>query len=66
VPNLPSVPIQPIIWEKESEYGMFADFKERPGARVLETYRYQSPETLLAELEEHVLRPAEQLLNRKE
>lgn len=44
VPNLPSVPIQPILLEGEGEYGMFEHFKKYPW--VLETLKYKDIEDL--------------------
>jgi Pentapeptide repeats (8 copies) len=57
VPNLPSVPVQPLLLEGSAEYGMFEHFKRYPW--VLETYRYPSLERLIASFGEHVIRPAE-------
>jgi hypothetical protein len=52
VPDLPSVPVQPLLLEGSAEYGMFEHFKRYPW--VLETYRYASSERLIAGLGEHV------------
>ena len=57
VPDLPSVPVQPLLLEGSDEYGMFEHFKRYPW--VLETYRYPSSEHLIAGLAEHVIGPAE-------
>ncbi len=57
VPDLPSVAVQPVLLEGSGEYGMFEHFTRYPW--VLETYRYPSPERLIAELGERVIRPAE-------
>jgi Pentapeptide repeats (8 copies) len=57
VPHLPSVPVQPLLLESSPEYGMFEHFKRYPW--VLETYRYPSPERLIADLGERVIGPAE-------
>ena len=57
VPDLPSVPVQPLLLEGSAEYGMFEHFKKYPW--VLETYRYASSERLIAGLAEHVIDPAE-------
>jgi Pentapeptide repeats (8 copies) len=54
VPDLPSVPVQPLLLEGSAEYGMFEHFKRYPW--VLETYRYPSSERLIAE---RVIGPAE-------
>lgn len=60
VPSLPSVPVQPIILESEAEYGMFNDFRAYPW--VLNIYRYETIDSLLSEVETHVIAPAEQAL----
>jgi hypothetical protein len=57
VPDLPSVPVQPLLLEGSAEYGMFEHFKKYPW--LLETYRYPSPERLIADLSERVIGPAE-------
>jgi len=57
VPGLPSLPIQPLLLASEFEYSMFEHFKRYPW--VLETYVYDNPETLIAELDEKVISPAE-------
>jgi uncharacterized protein YjbI with pentapeptide repeats len=57
VPDLPSVPVQPLLLEGSAEYGMFEHFKRYPW--VLETYRYPSSEHLIACLGEHVIGPPE-------
>ena len=58
VPNLPSVPVQPLLHARAKEYGMFEHFKNYPW--VLEAYRYTTLDRLLASLKEHVIEPAEQ------
>jgi len=57
VPDLPSVPVQPLLLEGSGEYGMFEHFKRYPW--VLETYRYASSEGLIASLGQRVIGPAE-------
>jgi hypothetical protein len=57
VPDLPSVPVQPLLLEGSAEYGMFEHFKRFPW--VLETYKYASSERLIAGLGEHVIGPPE-------
>jgi len=57
VPDLPSVPVQPILQASASEYGMFEHFKRYPW--VLETYQYESLDEIIAALTEKVIAPAE-------
>jgi uncharacterized protein YjbI with pentapeptide repeats len=57
VPNLPSVPIQPLLLRSEHEYGMFEHFKRYPW--VLDPYLYGDVPELIAALEENVIVPAE-------
>ncbi|BCL82173.1 pentapeptide repeat-containing protein [Ktedonobacteria bacterium brp13] len=57
VPNLPSVPVQPILHIDGREYAMFEHFKRY--SWVLETYRYQDIPTMLASLNENIIEPAE-------
>jgi uncharacterized protein YjbI with pentapeptide repeats len=56
VPNLPSVPVQPIIQSDMKEYGMFDDFYDYPS--VLPLHKYSSKKSLIASLEKKVLSPA--------
>jgi uncharacterized protein YjbI with pentapeptide repeats len=57
VPNLPSVPVQPLLLASQREYGMFEHFKRFPW--VLEPYLYEDQDRLLAALTEKVIGPAE-------
>jgi uncharacterized protein YjbI with pentapeptide repeats len=57
VPDLPSVPVQPVILEMQEEPGMFDFYRNRPS--FLPVHRYVSQEQLLADLGEKVIRPAE-------
>jgi uncharacterized protein YjbI with pentapeptide repeats len=57
VPNLPSVPIQPLLLASQQEYGMFEHLRRYPW--VLETIFYEDQRTLLEELKEKVICPAE-------
>jgi hypothetical protein len=60
VPNLPSVPVQPILLASEKEYGMFDHFEQYPW--VLKPYRYRNAGTLLFNLNKKVISPAERAL----
>ena len=57
VPDLPSVPVQPIILATQEEPGMFDFYQNFPW--FLKVFRYASPEQLIAHLGERVIRPAE-------
>jgi hypothetical protein len=57
VPSLPSVPVQPLLLASQHEYGMFEHF--RGFKSVLEPVLYEDQQTLLAELPEKVIAPAE-------
>jgi uncharacterized protein YjbI with pentapeptide repeats len=57
VPDLPSVPVQPLLQARAKEYGMFEHFKKYPW--VLEAYRYTTIDRLMASLKEYVIEPAE-------
>ena len=57
VPDLPSVPVQPIILAMQEEPGMFDFYRNRPS--FLPVYRYADQKQLLADLGEKVIRPAE-------
>jgi uncharacterized protein YjbI with pentapeptide repeats len=57
VPDLPSVPVQPIILEMQEEPGMFDFYRNRPS--FLTVHRYADQEQLLADLGDKVIRPAE-------
>ncbi len=57
VPNMPSVPVQPVLLASQQEYGMFEHFRNYPW--VLEEVLYDDQQTLLAELSETVIAPAE-------
>jgi len=58
VPNLPSVPVLPLILNSQHEYGMFEHFTRFPW--VLPVYRYTDEASLLQSLKEKVIAPAEQ------
>jgi len=57
VPDLPSVPVQPLLLEGNDEYSMFEHFKRYPW--VLKTYCYASQQQLIGNLADKVIRPAE-------
>jgi hypothetical protein len=57
VPDLPSVPIQPLLHTAATEYGMFEHFKRYPW--VLEVFHYDSVEDILNALHAKVIGPAE-------
>jgi uncharacterized protein YjbI with pentapeptide repeats len=57
VPDLPSVPVQPILLASQEEYGMFGHFKRYPW--VLPTFYYQDAQEVISSLTEHVLSPLE-------
>jgi uncharacterized protein YjbI with pentapeptide repeats len=56
VPNLPSLPIQPVILASQYEYAMFKDFGGY--LSVLTPYRYESVAHLLTSLDNKVIAPA--------
>jgi hypothetical protein len=56
-PDLPSVPVQPLLQEGAEEYGMFEHFRRYPW--VLKEHIYASPQHLIAELNARVIGPAE-------
>jgi hypothetical protein len=57
VPANPSVPVRPVILSTQEEPGMFDFFQ--PFSWVLKIHRYDTPERLIAGLDEWVIRPAE-------
>jgi len=57
VPNMPSVPVQPLLLASQQEYGMFEHFRNFPW--VLQEVLYDDQQMLLAELSERVIAPAE-------
>jgi hypothetical protein len=57
VPDLPSVPVQPILHEAGEPWGMYDRIKRYPW--VLPIQRYSTLEALLPRLRETVIVPAE-------
>jgi uncharacterized protein YjbI with pentapeptide repeats len=57
VPDLPSVPVQPLLLEGSDAYSMFEHFRRFPW--VLKPYRYESQEQLIRNLSDRVICPAE-------
>jgi hypothetical protein len=56
VPDLPSLPVQPVILDSQYEYAMFKDFLDYPW--VLLPYRYTDSKSLVSSLEANVIGPA--------
>jgi hypothetical protein len=57
VPDLPSVPMQPLLLEGNSEYGMFEHYTRYPW--VLPLHLYKTQNQLVAEIGERLIEPAE-------
>ncbi|MEP7287484.1 MAG: pentapeptide repeat-containing protein [Chloroflexota bacterium] len=57
VPNLPSVPVQPLILRTEHEYAMFEHFRRYPW--VLPVHQYDDMPQLLESLVAQIIDPAE-------
>ncbi|MBZ0307708.1 MAG: pentapeptide repeat-containing protein [Anaerolineae bacterium] len=58
VPNLQSVPIQPIIHISKTEYALFESLRKHRHW-VLETYHYRDQAQLISEIDEKIIEPAE-------
>ena len=56
VPDLPSLPVQPVILDSQYEYAMFKDFRDYPW--VLLPYRYSDSQSLVSSLGANVIGPA--------
>lgn len=59
VPDLPSVPVQPLLLKESTEYGMFEHYTHYPW--VLPLHRYDTQDQLVAEFGEQVIGPAERM-----
>ncbi len=59
VPDLPSVPIQPLVHSSSTEYAMFQDYSDYQ--TVLPLHRYDGLDELLESLEGKVILPAENM-----
>lgn len=57
VPNLPSVPVQPLLQISEKKYGMFDHFERFPW--VLPIFYYKDINEVIASLSEKIIFPAE-------
>src|SRR5262249_53220501 len=57
VPELPSVPVQPVIVASQEEPGVFDFYRGRPS--FLPVYRYDTQAQLLSELSSRVVEPSE-------
>jgi uncharacterized protein YjbI with pentapeptide repeats len=60
VPELPSLPVRPILLASEHEWGMFRDLRQFPC--VLEPFLYEHQDHLLGSLSDKVIGPAETAL----
>ena len=57
VPNLPSVPVQPLLQSTDGEYGMFEHYRRYPW--VLEPFLYSDLADVIASIEDRIIRPCE-------
>ena len=57
VPNLPSVPVQPLILASTEEYGMFDHLKRFPW--VLEIFKYNDLEEIRSSIRDKIINSAE-------
>jgi len=58
IPDLPSVPVQPLLQTTDKAYSMFEHWMRY--SSVLKIYYYTSVDDLLPALKEHIIEPAEQ------
>jgi hypothetical protein len=63
VPELPSVPVQPVITATQEEPRMFDFFRKFPW--FLKVRRYDNQQQLIADLGERVIDPAEKWRRRR-
>jgi len=63
VPSLPTVPVQPLILESQTEYVTFDDYKDYPW--VLKLFRYKNMKHAINSLPEKILKPAEAKLRKR-
>jgi uncharacterized protein YjbI with pentapeptide repeats len=59
VPDLPSVPVQPLLLKGSREYGMFEHYTRYPW--VLPLHRYETQDQLIAEFGKQVIGPVERM-----
>jgi hypothetical protein len=57
IPNLPSVPIVPLLQVSDRKYGMYEHFISYPWVQPI--YQYRDQNELLHTIQEHVIEPAE-------
>ncbi len=53
IPDLPSVPVQPLLQASAKEYGMFMDYRDYPWVQA--TYKYHNVKELVYSLKEKIL-----------
>jgi hypothetical protein len=63
VPDLPSVPVQPLLLASQQEYGMFEHFRHYPW--VLRDVLYGTADQLVTDVDELVIAPAERWLEER-
>jgi len=62
VPNLPSVPVKPLLLASAGEYGMFETFKRYPW--VLDIFQYRDQQDLVEQFAYRVVEPAEVMVRK--